>query len=73
MKYVTEEELAERIGVPVEKVANLRVRNRWPYLRFGRYDIRFTDAQVVEIERIQTVTPTRKPRATPLDLSLIHI
>ena len=62
MKYVTEAELAEHLKLPVEKVADLRKRRRWPHLRFGRWDIRYTEAQVAEVERIQTeVSKTRTP------------
>lgn len=48
------EDLAEAFGIPVSTVRDLCRRHKWPHLKVGRAT-RFTEAQVEEILRIQTV------------------
>lgn len=53
-ELVTEKQLAERFGISVKKVAELRRRHDWPHVRFGRFDIRYTEEQVERILTMQT-------------------
>ena len=46
---ITEPELAERLLIDVEKVAKLRRAKKWPHVRLGRFDVRYTEAQVEQI------------------------
>lgn len=66
MNLTTEQDLAERIlQVPVEKAAELRRRHRWPHVRIGRFDVRYTDEQVVQIVEMHTAVsePAKKTLA----------
>lgn len=54
MNLTTEAQLADQFGIAVEKVADLRRRHRWPHVRLGRFDIRYTDEQVADIVRLHT-------------------
>lgn len=57
MKLTTESALAEDFGLAVEKVAELRRRHKWPHVRLGRFDVRYTDEQVAAIVALETVRP----------------
>lgn len=59
MNLTTEPQLAEQFGLTVEKVAELRRRHRWPHVRLGRFDIRYTDAQVEQIVAMHSEAPKR--------------
>lgn len=67
MKLTTEKDLAERVlQIPVEKAAELRRRHRWPHVRIGRFDVRYTDEQVVQIVEMHTaVSEPVKKTSTP--------
>jgi len=54
MSIRTEAQLAELLQVTPERAAELRRRHRWPHLRLGRFDIRYTDAQVEQIVELMT-------------------
>lgn len=47
---ITEPELAEHLGIDPEKVAKLRRTKKWPHVRVTRFDIRYTEAQVAQID-----------------------
>lgn len=64
MTYLTEADLAERLKLDPKKVAELRCRHNWEHLRFGRYGIRYTEAQVQKIEATHLVKADR-PAALP--------
>lgn len=54
---ITDGELAEQFGIPVEKLHDLRKRNRWPFVRLGRFEIRFTPEQVEQIVALHSEAP----------------
>lgn len=63
MNLTTAADLAEQFGIPESKFHELRRAKQWPCVRFGRFDIRFTDEQVEQIVAMQSVKPdTRNPR-----------
>ena len=68
MKLSTEQELADRFGLTVEKVRDLRVRQSWPHVRLTRFDVRFTEAQIEQIVKARTVAGI-KPTTTETGLT----
>lgn len=74
-KLVTEEQLAEALGLTLEKVRDLRRREGWPHVRFGRLEIRFTADQVTAIIDAHTVeAPVPTPSGSGLpDRSAAHL
>lgn len=52
---ITMEELAEAFQIPVEELEVLRRRHRWPHVKVGRRNVRFTPGQVEEIIAMHTV------------------
>jgi len=70
MKLITETELATEIlrldgdaGAAVKKAAKLRCEKKWPHAKFGRFDVRYTEAQVEQIIAMHAITAS--PAATP--------
>jgi predicted site-specific integrase-resolvase len=61
MKLTTDAELAERMGISVEKLHQLRKRHRWPCVRLGRFEYRFTEAQIEQIVAMHTEEPRKTP------------
>jgi hypothetical protein len=61
MNLTTAADLAAQFGIDEAKLHRLRVRNNWPHVKFGRNDVRFTDAQVEQIVALQS--QTAKPKA----------
>lgn len=65
--FLTEAQLASDIlQIDVEKAARLRHKHKWPHVRLGRFDIRYTPAQVEQIAALMTVkakAPAAEPRA----------
>jgi hypothetical protein len=59
MKLMTDIELADKFGLPLEKFHDLRKRKHWPCVRLGRFEYRFTEAQVEEIVRLHTQAPAK--------------
>lgn len=59
MNLTTPEDLAAKFGVTVERLHELRKRQSWPHVRLGRFEIRFTDAQVEQIIATNSVTPAK--------------
>lgn len=53
----TDTDLAAKFGITVETLHKLRRRYGWPCVRLGRWDIRFTDAQVDQIVRLHSEAP----------------
>ena len=57
MKLTTEAELAaDVLRIPAAKAAELRRVKKWPHVRLGRFDVRYTDDQVAQIVAMQTRT-----------------
>lgn len=53
----TEAELAEVLQIDADRAATLRRAHKWPHVRLGRFDVRYTDQQVAAIIAMQTVKP----------------
>lgn len=64
MNLTTETQLAELFGITPAKAAEYRKKKGWPHVRFGRFDIRYTDAQVQQIVNLHTSAATRKSGVT---------
>lgn len=58
-RLTTEADLAEGFGLTAEKIAELRRRHKWPHVRLGRFDVRYTDEQVAAIIAQETVKPQK--------------
>lgn len=56
-QLMTEAALAEDFGLTPGKVADLRRRHKWPHVRLGRFDVRYTPEQVAAIIAMLTVKP----------------
>lgn len=67
-KLITEEQLADLFALDVDKLRELRRRERWPHVRLGRFEIRYTADQVSAIIVSHTVTAGR--RRSPEDHGL---
>lgn len=61
--FLTEADLAERLGVAEIKVRKWRAQYRWPHVKIGR-QVRFTESDVRAIEAMHHVTSDR-PEALP--------
>jgi len=58
MRLITEEELAaEHLVLPLKKVQRLRQERKWPHVRLGRFEVRYTEAQVEEIVAQHSAQP----------------
>lgn len=64
MKLTTEPELAEQFGLTLKRLRELRRQHNWPHVRLGRFDVRYTDAQVEQIVAMHSEAPKR-PASTP--------
>ena len=60
MNLTTDAALAEQFDISIEKLHELRKRHQWPHVRLGRFDIRFTDAQVEQIVALHSAAPKKK-------------
>lgn len=69
MNLTTDADLAERFGLDLTKFHTLRKRHSWPCVRFGRFDIRFTDLQVEQIVAAMSVAPTKAAKAAESGLT----
>lgn len=58
MTYLTEADLAEKLGIPEEKVSEWRRRYGWPHIKIGRA-VRFTESDVRAIEQLHHVDGER--------------
>lgn len=54
-RLITLAELADLFQIPVEELEVLRRRHRWPHVKMGRKNVRFTPEQVDLIIRQHTV------------------
>lgn len=57
MKLIDETDLAQEFGLPVEKVAELRRKHKWPHVRLTRFSVKYTETQVEAILERHTVRP----------------
>ena len=55
----TAAELAERWGMSEEQFHEKRRRQGWPHVALGRFNIRFTDAQIEQIIAMRTKAPAK--------------
>lgn len=61
LALITEADLAANVlGIPEDRAARLRRDKRWPHVRLGRYDIRYTEEQVAQIVAMQSRTSERR-------------
>lgn len=65
MNLTTDTDLAARFGLPLERFHEMRRRKGWPCVRFGRFDIRFTDEQIAQIIHVQSES---KPKPAPVEV-----
>lgn len=59
MNLTTDTDLAAQFDLDLERFHVLRKRHNWPHVRLGRFDIRFTDAQIAQIVASHSVTPSK--------------
>jgi excisionase family DNA binding protein len=59
MSFLTEAELADRLGETEDKVSEWRRRYGWPHLKFGR-QVRFTEEDVRAIVAIHHVEAAKQ-------------
>lgn len=59
MNLTTDTDLADKFGITVEELHELRRRHNWPHVRFSRFVVRFTDEHIAQIVATSTVTPKR--------------
>lgn len=67
MTFLTESDLAERLGVPESTVTEWRRRYSWPHMKIGKR-VRFSEADVRAIELQHHVKPAKAdalPDQTP--------
>ncbi|MAE64121.1 MAG: hypothetical protein CMJ18_07580 [Phycisphaeraceae bacterium] len=59
----TEEDLAEILNLDggAKRVAQLRAQQKWPHVRLGRFEVRFTDDQIAEIIRSRSEAGVKAP------------
>lgn len=50
-------------GLTAADVDRLRQKHKWPHVRLGRFEVRFTEAQVDAIVASHTVKPDTKAAA----------
>lgn len=60
MKLTTEPDLAERWGLSMEKIIDLRTRHKWPHVKLGRFEVRYTDEQIAAIVAASSIDTTPK-------------
>jgi hypothetical protein len=69
VKLLSDSELAEMFDVPIGKLHELRKRHKWPHVRLGRFEFRFTEEQVRDIVASQTVTGSPALKGTAAGLT----
>ena len=52
---ITDAQLADTLGMELDRFHTMRRRKGWPCVKFGRTTFRFTPAQVEDIIAMQTV------------------
>lgn len=63
MKLTTATDLAGQFDITEGRLHTLRVRHNWPHVKFGRNDVRFTDAQIEQIVALESRTTSTKPKS----------
>ena len=48
------------LEIPIARAQKLRRAHLWPHVRLGRYDIRYTDAQIEQVVAIESVTHKKR-------------
>lgn len=61
--YLTDADIAEKFGESVEKIAKWRRQHGWPHMKVGR-QVRYTDSDLVEIERLHHIAVTKSSTAS---------
>ncbi|QLQ10941.1 MAG: hypothetical protein HZY75_11920 [Nocardioidaceae bacterium] len=70
MTLLTEAELAEQLKITEAEAAELRRKHKWPHVRLGRFNVRYTEGHLAEIVAMhteanrETPTPGRLPGQT---------
>lgn len=65
---LTPEQVAEQFGITVAEVHKYRLKKQWPYVKFGRNEVRFSPEQIEQIVAMQTVAvaeQSRRPVSIP--------
>lgn len=62
---VTDADLAERLGIDLDKLHELRRAKKWPHVRLGRFTFRFTEEQIAEIVASHSFTPGKSDAQAP--------
>jgi hypothetical protein len=61
---MTDAQLAEQFGIELDKFHDLRKRHNWPCVRLGRFEYRFTEAQVEQIVAMHSSARPKKSQAS---------
>lgn len=69
MKLTSDTDLADILGITVEKLHELRKRHQWPHVRVDRFTFRFTDEQIRDIVASRTVAPGKALKGTAAGLT----
>lgn len=64
LNLITDAELAAMFQIDVAELNTLRKRHRWPFVRMGRNNIRFTPEHVAQIVAKHTEAPATPASAT---------
>jgi hypothetical protein len=59
VNLTTDTELADLFGIDIEKLHDLRKSQKWPHVKLGRFEYRFTDDQIAEIVERHSIKPKR--------------
>lgn len=54
IRFYTPEQVAEEMQLPLATFLSLKKRHHWVGVKFGRFNLRFTEEQVKEIVRQHT-------------------
>lgn len=65
MSLRTDAAVAEEFGLTLEKFHELRRQHKWPHVRLGRFEFRFTEEQVAEILAMQSAVRPRGSKGLP--------
>lgn len=62
MKIYTPEDVAEILAIDVDEVERLRRRHKWPHMKAGRFNIRYTeqDMEVIVASLAATYSSRKK-------------
>ncbi len=61
LELTTEEDLAADWKLSLDKIIDLRTRHKWPHVKLGRFEVRYTDEQIAAIVAANSIDTTPKP------------